>query len=77
MNCARNVDEQNLVAFQYQGEIFYRCCRPILLGQELLLWYDEDYVKDLDVTFDILWTKKCCIDGNKPITGESLKEESL
>ncbi|XP_062873150.1 zinc finger protein ZFP2-like [Trichomycterus rosablanca] len=65
VNCARNVDEQNLVAFQYQGEIFYRCCRPVQLGQELLLWYDEEYVKDLDVTFDILWNKKCCIDEEK------------
>ncbi|KAF5894029.1 histone-lysine N-methyltransferase PRDM9-like, partial [Clarias magur] len=57
VNCARN-DEQNLVAFQYRGEILYRCCRPINPGQELLVWYEEEYAKDLSPTFDYLWKKK-------------------
>ncbi|XP_060799622.1 histone-lysine N-methyltransferase PRDM9-like [Neoarius graeffei] len=47
VNCARNDDEQNLVAFQYRGAILYRCCRPINPGQELLVWYEEEYIKEL------------------------------
>ncbi|KAK2847644.1 hypothetical protein Q7C36_009326 [Tachysurus vachellii] len=59
VNCARNDEEQNLVAFQYKGGIIYRCCRPIKPGQELLVWYEEEYAQDLGVTFDLLWSKKC------------------
>ncbi|XP_022522995.2 histone-lysine N-methyltransferase PRDM9 [Astyanax mexicanus] len=56
---ARNVEEQNLVAFQHQGRILYRCCRPIKLGQELLMWYAEEYAKNAGITFDFLWNQKC------------------
>ncbi|XP_066541993.1 histone-lysine N-methyltransferase PRDM9-like [Hoplias malabaricus] len=59
VNCARNEEEQNLVAFQYQGGILYRCCRPIKSGQELLVWYSEDYARNLGITFDYLWNTKC------------------
>ncbi|KAF5894031.1 histone-lysine N-methyltransferase PRDM9-like, partial [Clarias magur] len=58
VNCARNDEEQNLVAFQYRGGILYRCCRPINPGQELLVWYEEEYAKDLSPAFDYLWNKK-------------------
>ncbi|XP_060799595.1 histone-lysine N-methyltransferase PRDM7-like isoform X1 [Neoarius graeffei] len=47
VNCARNEEEQNLVAFEYQGGILYRCCRSINPGQELLVWYEEEYTKEL------------------------------
>ncbi|XP_062856343.1 histone-lysine N-methyltransferase PRDM9-like isoform X1 [Trichomycterus rosablanca] len=59
VNCARNDEEQNLVAFQYGGGILYRCCRPIQPGHELLVWYAEEYAKDLGSTFDHLWNIKC------------------
>ncbi|KAG7331427.1 hypothetical protein KOW79_005396 [Hemibagrus wyckioides] len=59
VNCARNEGEQNLVAFKYRGGILYRCCRTINPGQELLVWYKEEYAKDLGHTFDSLWNKKC------------------
>ncbi|XP_060785053.1 zinc finger protein ZFP2-like isoform X1 [Neoarius graeffei] len=59
VNCARNDNEQNLVAFQYRGEILYRCCQPINPGQELLLWYEEEYAKELSPAFDYLWNRKC------------------
>ncbi|XP_053478193.1 histone-lysine N-methyltransferase PRDM9-like [Ictalurus furcatus] len=58
VNCARSDEEKNLVAFQYQGGIFYRCCRTIKPGRELLVWYEEDYAKDLGLTFDFLWNIK-------------------
>ncbi|XP_060742579.1 histone-lysine N-methyltransferase PRDM9-like isoform X1 [Tachysurus vachellii] len=59
VNCARNEEEQNLVAFQYRGGILYRCCQPIKPGQELLMWYKDDYGKNLGLVFDSLWKKKC------------------
>ncbi|KAA0703655.1 Histone-lysine N-methyltransferase PRDM9 [Triplophysa tibetana] len=59
VNCARSEEEQNLVAFQYKEAILYRCCRPIKTGEELLVWYGEEYARDFDVTFDHLWNTKC------------------
>ncbi|XP_060776261.1 histone-lysine N-methyltransferase PRDM9-like [Neoarius graeffei] len=59
VNCAYNDEEQNLVAFQYRGVILYRCCRPINPGQELLMWYEEEYPKDQGPAFEFLWKKKC------------------
>ncbi|XP_062861769.1 histone-lysine N-methyltransferase PRDM9-like [Trichomycterus rosablanca] len=56
VNCAQSDEDHNLVAFQYQGRILYRCCRPIEPGQELLVWYEEEYARG--TTFDYLWNKK-------------------
>uniref|UniRef100_A0A4W5R006 SET domain-containing protein n=1 Tax=Hucho hucho TaxID=62062 RepID=A0A4W5R006_9TELE len=39
VNCARSEEVQNLLAFQYRGGILYRCCKPIAVGEELLVWY--------------------------------------
>ncbi|XP_062855556.1 histone-lysine N-methyltransferase PRDM9-like [Trichomycterus rosablanca] len=64
VNCARYDQEQNLVVFQYRGGILYRCCRPVGPGQELLVWYDEEYAKDLSVTFDYIWNRKCSANGS-------------
>ncbi|XP_048871367.1 histone-lysine N-methyltransferase PRDM9 isoform X2 [Brienomyrus brachyistius] len=58
VNCARNEDEQNLVAFQHRGRVLYRCLRPVLPGQELLLWYEDEYAKELGITWDYLWDRK-------------------
>ncbi|CAB1337724.1 unnamed protein product, partial [Coregonus sp. 'balchen'] len=58
VNCARREEEQNLVAFQYRGEILYRCCKPIAVGEERLVWYGEEYARDLGIVFDYLWDKK-------------------
>ncbi|XP_030849667.1 zinc finger protein 724-like [Strongylocentrotus purpuratus] len=48
INCACNEGEQNLVAFQYLGEIYYRTFKPICPGTELLVYYGERHAKDLD-----------------------------
>ncbi|KAM6949148.1 histone-lysine N-methyltransferase PRDM9-like [Aplochiton taeniatus] len=58
VNCARNEEEQNLVAFQFRGGILYRCCRPLAVGEELLVWYGEEYARDLGISFDQLWERK-------------------
>eukprot|EP00794_Sanderia_malayensis_P019464 gene19464-21387_t len=49
INCARNEVEQNLVAYQYYNEIYYRAYKKIGVGKELLVWYGDDYAKDLGI----------------------------
>jgi hypothetical protein len=49
VNCARNEDEQNLIAYQYKGEIYYRSFKEIPPETELLVWYGQDYGKDLGI----------------------------
>ncbi|XP_055764865.1 histone-lysine N-methyltransferase PRDM9-like [Salvelinus fontinalis] len=63
VNCARSEEEQNLLAFQYRGGILYRCCKPIAVGEELLVWYGEEYARDLGIVFDFLWDKKSSARG--------------
>ena len=41
VNCARDSKEQNLVAVQFRGEIYYKTCIPVESGSELLVWYDD------------------------------------
>lgn len=49
VNCARNEEEQNLVAYQFKGEIHYRTFRDILPHVELLVWYGKQYAEELGV----------------------------
>ncbi|KAB5533180.1 hypothetical protein PHYPO_G00128860 [Pangasianodon hypophthalmus] len=63
VNCARNGENHNLVAFQYLGGILYRCCRPINPGQELLVWYEEEYARRLGLVFDYFWNIKSSANG--------------
>ncbi|XP_060981708.1 histone-lysine N-methyltransferase PRDM7-like [Dama dama] len=49
VNCARDDEEQNLVAFQYHGQIFYRTCQVVRPGCELLVWYRDEYAQDLGI----------------------------
>ena len=58
VNCARNEGEQNLIAFQYRRGIAYRVCRPVFKGEELLVWYGDEYAKELGIIFDKMWDKK-------------------
>ncbi|XP_060760233.1 histone-lysine N-methyltransferase PRDM9-like isoform X2 [Neoarius graeffei] len=79
VNCANNNEETNLVAFQYQGEIFYRSCQPIKPRQELLVWYEEKYAKDLGITFNCIWKQKSSISETSdcPLKGYSCSLCSL
>jgi hypothetical protein len=45
---ARDKREQNLIAFQYQGEIFYRTFRDVYPGEELMIWYEDEYSCSMD-----------------------------
>ena len=43
INCARNSEEQNLVAFRYERAIYYRTVKSVDPGAELLVWYGDEY----------------------------------
>ena len=47
VNLAQTETQQNLNAFQYQGQIYYRVYKNISAGEELLVWYGLKYAKQL------------------------------
>lgn len=49
VNCARNVSEQNLVGFQFEGKLYYRSVKEIHKGEELLIFYGEQFAKLLNI----------------------------
>ncbi|XP_075070526.1 PR domain zinc finger protein 14 [Mixophyes fleayi] len=49
VNCARFPEEQNLIAVQCEGEIYYETCKEILPRQELLVWYGDCYLQFLGI----------------------------
>ena len=49
VNCARNEEEQNLLAFQFHGQIYYRTIKPVPPNTELLVFYGEEYGKELGI----------------------------
>ncbi|KAJ8367233.1 hypothetical protein AAFF_G00324130 [Aldrovandia affinis] len=57
-------------SWMYRGSILYRCFKPILPGRELLVWYGEEYAKDLGITFDYLWSNKCSAKGGERVSSE-------
>ncbi|XP_045701882.1 histone-lysine N-methyltransferase PRDM9-like [Phyllostomus hastatus] len=58
VNCAREDEEQNLVAFQYQRQIFYRTCRVIRPGCELLVWFGDEYGQELGSKWGSKWKRE-------------------
>ncbi|KAI5236134.1 putative Histone-Lysine N-Methyltransferase Prdm7 [Manis pentadactyla] len=55
VNCARYDEEQNLVAFQYHSQIFYRTCQVVRPGCELLVWYGDEYGEQLGIKRGSEW----------------------
>ncbi|KAF0311555.1 putative histone-lysine N-methyltransferase PRDM7 [Amphibalanus amphitrite] len=49
VNCARSEEEQNLVAFQYRGQLYFRTSKPVPRGSELLVYYGDDSARELTV----------------------------
>nr|CAB3265137.1 histone-lysine N-methyltransferase PRDM9-like [Phallusia mammillata] len=49
INCARNEEEQNVIAYQYKGRIYYRLYKPVTRGVELLVWYGKQYAEHLGI----------------------------
>ncbi|XP_021102050.1 histone-lysine N-methyltransferase PRDM9 isoform X2 [Heterocephalus glaber] len=58
VNCARDEEEQNLVAFQYHRQIFYRTCQPIGPGSELFVWYGDEYGEELGIKWGSKWKQQ-------------------
>ncbi|XP_032234937.2 zinc finger protein 883 isoform X2 [Nematostella vectensis] len=52
VNCSRCEKEQNLVTFQYRGQIFYRSYKDVHPGTELLVWYGDKYANDLGIALE-------------------------
>ena len=49
INCAARSSDQNLVGFQLHGQIYYRAIKDIHFGKELLVWYGNQYAKELGI----------------------------
>ena len=63
VNCARYEDEQNVAAFQYKGDIYYRTLCAIPLGKELLVWYGREYARELGINDFHKTTSQLAIQG--------------
>ncbi|ELK09447.1 Histone-lysine N-methyltransferase PRDM9 [Pteropus alecto] len=51
-------EDQNLVAFQFRRQIFYRTCRVIRPGCELLVWYEDEYGQGLGIKWGSKWKRE-------------------
>ncbi|XP_035660097.1 PR domain zinc finger protein 14-like [Branchiostoma floridae] len=49
VNCARYAQEQNLIAIQCEGQIYYEACKEIPQGAELLVWYGDCYLQFMGI----------------------------
>lgn len=49
VNCARYKEEQNLMAFQYKGQLYYRTVNIIKPYTELLVWYGTKFANQLGI----------------------------
>ena len=43
IQCARNITEQNTVAFQFGADLYFQTYKAIKPGEEILVWYAEYY----------------------------------
>lgn len=68
VKCARFPEEQNLIAVQCEGQIYYEACKEIRAGQELLVWYGDCYVQFLGIPL----TLKEFIDDSEPLPAEGM-----
>ncbi|KAM3929170.1 PR domain zinc finger protein 14 [Leptodactylus fuscus] len=53
VNCARFPEEQNLIAVQCEGDIYYETCKEINPRQELLVWYGDCYQEYLGIPLSL------------------------
>ncbi|XP_072946678.1 histone-lysine N-methyltransferase PRDM7-like [Epargyreus clarus] len=49
VNCSRHWSEQNLIAYQYQGQIYYRTIKTIPKFTELLVFYGSEFANTLNI----------------------------
>ncbi|XP_075906617.1 PR domain zinc finger protein 14 [Nelusetta ayraudi] len=75
VQCARFPDEQNLIAVQVQGQIFYEACKDVQPGQELLVWYGDCYMQFLGIPLTLKDSKEDSSNAESPAedSGEGFK----
>ncbi|KAF6096350.1 hypothetical protein HJG60_015501 [Phyllostomus discolor] len=66
VNCARDDEEQNLVAFQYHRQIFYRTCQVVVPGCELLVWFGDEYGQELGSKWGSKWKRELAAGRAEP-----------
>jgi len=49
VKCARRAEEQNVVAYQCFGNVYFKTVTDIMPKSELLVWYEESYAKNLGI----------------------------
>ncbi|CAG5001556.1 unnamed protein product [Parnassius apollo] len=49
VNCSRHWNEQNLLAYQYKGQLYYRTIKIVPRFTELLVFYGSEFASFLDV----------------------------
>ena len=52
VNCSRVEEEQNMVAYQFHGKIFYWVYKEVEAGTEFLVWYGEQYARELNIALE-------------------------
>lgn len=52
IKCTSNKNEQNVAAFQFEGQVFYLICKSVAPGTELLVWYGDQHEGKLGVIED-------------------------
>ena len=50
---ARCKEEQNLEAYQFYGNIYFRTTKPVSAGSELKVFYSEDYSESVGFKMDL------------------------
>ena len=77
VNSACYMWQQNIVAVQYQGEIWYRVVQPIAPGEELLTHYGEAYSKTLGIDKNFRLTKEevAALNAQRGVKGQGGQEE--
>ena len=60
INCPNKRKDQNLIAFQLAGQIYYRVMENILGGEELLVWYGKPYAEKIGINMETVeqYTRK-------------------
>ncbi|XP_066214301.1 histone-lysine N-methyltransferase PRDM9-like [Saccopteryx leptura] len=77
VKCARDDEEQNLVAFLYHRQIFYRTCRVIRPDCELLVWYGDEFDQNLGIKCGSKWKKELAAARGKHNILQNENEERL
>ncbi|XP_052238901.1 PR domain zinc finger protein 4-like isoform X2 [Dreissena polymorpha] len=52
VNCPMNEADKNLVAIQYEEGIYYCTWKPVSSGEELLIWYGNEFARELGLIRD-------------------------